>query len=220
MFICLFAASMGPRPFSRGNLFVFNRLSRVRRWASMGPRPFSRGNAAVRRRGVYHATASMGPRPFSRGNVLAGNFAVGIVFASMGPRPFSRGNTSVQYGVPCSHPASMGPRPFSRGNGNRWHRWQGDGLASMGPRPFSRGNSPTQSRRCCRIPRFNGATTFQPWKRALPSHLLSRLLWLQWGHDLSAVETRSKGKKQDRQGEASMGPRPFSRGNRRALNAT
>ena len=61
----------------------------------------------------------------------------------------------------------------------------------MGPRPFSRGN---QMRRVntgilpllwC----FNGATTFQPWKRSNPLLTPNRDKQLQWGHDLSAVET-------------------------------
>ena len=41
-------------------------------------------------------------------------------------------------------------------------------------------------------PGFNGATTFQPWKRRKVKLEESRGLLLQWGHDLSAVETRLK----------------------------
>ena len=40
------------------------------RLASMGPRPFSRGNAPVVRDTWERLPASMGPRPFSRGNRL------------------------------------------------------------------------------------------------------------------------------------------------------
>ena len=38
--------------------------------------------------------------------------------------------------------------------------------------------------------RFNGATTFQPWKPALRRVGPRRISVLQWGHDLSAVETQ------------------------------
>ena len=108
--------------------------------------------------------------------------------------------------------------------------------ASMGPRPFSRGTSHLSGASALEIPRFNGATTFQPWK---PPEITERCRYwytLQWGHDLSAVETRRvladcilldqlqwghdlsavetppvvNG---DNQIGASMGPRPFSRGN-------
>ena len=85
---------------------------------------------------------------------------------------------------------------------------------------------------------FNGATTFQPWKHELTIPGPSRttvLQWghdlsavetgagppvssvtvggLQWGHDLSAVETRNADTRKPRSWVASMGPRPFSRGN-------
>ena len=88
----------------------------------------------------------------------------------------------------------------------------------MGPRPFSRGNLTAAVEQVCyNAVRFNGATTFQPWKprsRSCQNSISSgsfngattfqpwklgvRLkrrkqvdgsLELQWGHDLSAVET-------------------------------
>ena len=65
------------------------------RAASMGPRPFSRGNE-VRHVGPHvYFIASMGPRPFSRGNQPGHGRLPGRCVASMGPRPFSRGNSSV-----------------------------------------------------------------------------------------------------------------------------
>ena len=36
--------------------------------------------------------------------------------------------------------------------------------------------------------RFNGATTFQPWKYVQPDEAPGGLSKLQWGHDFSAVE--------------------------------
>ena len=68
----LLCASMGPRPFSRGNPKQDERLHDLLD-ASMGPRPFSRGNPAQAREDAAHlAAASMGPRPFSRGNRSSG----------------------------------------------------------------------------------------------------------------------------------------------------
>ena len=130
----------------------------------------------------------------------------------MGPRPFSRGNDSrimvhthsfaLQWGHDLSAvettltditssrvlPASMGPRPFSRGNRLLLRGWQ---MRSS----------------------FNGATTFQPWKR-VDRDTLALLKRLQWGHDLSAVETGERNRADIQHCRASMGPRPFSRGNR------
>ena len=58
----------------------------------------------------------------------------------------------------------------------------------MGPRLFSRGN--IGRRRDCDHAscRFNGATTFQPWKSASLAIFSSQTATLQWGHDFSAVE--------------------------------
>ena len=63
-------------------------------------------------------------------------------------------------------------------------------IASMGPRPFSRGNTIRWMGYSLMRTRFNGATSFQPWKHAGGYSLLS-WFWVP----------------------ASMGPRPFSRGN-------
>ena len=85
--------------------------------------------------------------------------------------------------------------------------------------------------------RFNGATAFQPWKwahwwlRAPGDHELQwghglsaveikpdqaskcRQVRLQWGHGLSAVEIMRRPAHEVMDYLASMGPRPFSRGN-------
>ena len=60
-------ASMGPRPFSRGNIQLASRICRCRHHASMGPRPFSRGNArdfarAVRLSASFNGAAAFQPR--------------------------------------------------------------------------------------------------------------------------------------------------------------
>ena len=60
---------------------------------------------------------------------------------------------------------------------------------------------------------FNGATTFQPWKPGVGKTSLALTAELQWGHDLSAVETALTAFLDYGGLDASMGPRPFSRGN-------
>ncbi len=62
-------------------------------WASMGPRPFGRGDVSPPRKGFPEAFASMGPRPFGRGDSHGGRRPQGLPrSASMGPRPFGRGD--------------------------------------------------------------------------------------------------------------------------------
>ena len=60
---------------------------------------------------------------------------------------------------------------------------------------------------------FNGATAFRPWKLAGVSGYLGLEVWLQWGHGLSAVETHLAQCPRHALNLASMGPRPFGRGN-------
>ncbi len=107
----------------------------------------------------------------------------------------------------------------------------------MGPRPFRRGNS----LKGCGIGllrrRFNGATSFQTWKSGNTylahavgaglqwGHVLSDVemrfekeklpyvVGLQWGHVLSDVEISLSKTILPSRSMASMGPRPFRRGN-------
>ena len=85
----------------------------------------------------------------------------------------------------------------------------------MGPRHFSRGyrHSAADAARC--LARFNGATAFQPWIRRTCPECGSRECALQWGHGISAVDTRCGERVAAIQEVASMGPRHFSRGYRR-----
>ena len=130
----------------------------------------------------------------------------------------------------------MGPRPFSRGYLDPVHQERHPYLASMGPRPFSRGYMLIATFRMCATSRFNGATAFQPWICAVAPSAVSRVLLLQWGHGLSAVDIERvlpsfaiirllqwghglsavdicwKQRPRHRLLVASMGPRPFSRG--------
>jgi len=62
------AASMRPRPKSRGNLLPAVRADDRDLAASMRPRPKSRGNAGLPGETAEDWDASMRPRPKSRGN--------------------------------------------------------------------------------------------------------------------------------------------------------
>jgi len=63
------------------------------------------------------------------------------------------------------------------------------------------------------VRRFNGATAFQPWKSCpLGRRNDGWLIWLQWGHGISAVEVHDDFRALRIGGIASMGPRHFSRG--------
>ena len=184
--------------------------------ASMGPRPFSRGDVPYLPYRGAQTGASMGPRPFSRGDMLAivclqqsvntlqwgrdlsvaeTSYLAATVtrqsVASMGPRPFSRGDHRGRARGQLPAAASMGPRPFSRGD---WGREGGNrpaAAASMGPRPFSRGDQV-----CCL--RAGSHQVSLQWGRDLSvaetsgtPHTRRPLSLLQWGRDLSVAETTS-----------------------------
>jgi len=136
-------------------------------------------------------------------------------------------------------PASMGPRLFSRGN----HITVVLGTGGASVLQWGHDFSAVEILEICaaslpQIQSFNGATTFQPWKlggalpvvapRAMASmgpRLFSRgnaahcakearaIIWLQWGHDFSAVEIMGLDSPKAITDRASMGPRLFSRGN-------
>ncbi len=60
---------------------------------------------------------------------------------------------------------------------------------------------------------FNGATAFRRWKRDKAFYLTFAADPLQWGHRLSAMETRVLVPFNYRRDNASMGPPPFGDGN-------
>ena len=91
----------------------------------------------------------------------------------------------------------MGPPPFGSGNVlGRIGVGHGASVASMGPPPFSSGNS------------------------AVGSGTITIRATLQWGHRLSAVETRDTRPSPSHAGRASMGPPPFGSGNKVPTNGT
>ena len=185
------------------------------RGASMGPRPFGRGRpASGRRRGLrlpgFNGAATFRPRKAEHRLVRAERRR-----ASMGPRPFGRGrkypdNTwagtcQLQWGRDLSAAEGQAQQPFSPGHL----------VASMGPRPFGRGRTAGNavSQRAARS--FNGAATFRPRKGGGGGNHSSAAKPLQWGRDLSAAEGLCAAAFECGR-PASMGPRPFGRGRRRA----
>ena len=206
------AASMGPRPFSRGKSgdprpagdpARFNgaatfqpRKARQCVWQARsvracfnGAATFQSRKAGRRLRHTLPAPASMGPRPFSRGKDAIGRAIAAASLTLQWGRDLSAAERPCRPSGPAAHTvASMGPRPFSRGKVAReCHRRRGD-LLQWG-RDLSAAESVAGDGETARRSGFNGAATFQPRKAACRGAMLSCTA-------------------------ASMGPRPFSRGKR------
>ncbi len=148
---------------SSGNV----RLVATAELASMGPPPFGDGKD--------HAIASttLTPIPLQWGHRLsamerpsAPRAKASVLAASMGPPPFGDGKVGTQRGLQLTSPASMGPPPFGDGKERKIAAAVQPALASMGPPPFGDGKLPG-------------------W---VTSWTLSAAL--QWGHRLSAMESR------------------------------
>ena len=188
--------------------------------ASMGPRPFSRGNSLAHAQTVITAVASMGPRPFSRGNIKRIDRAI----AGLAPLQWGHGRSAVeirravrencgadmtlQWGhgrsaveirttplmvrhedeLQWGHGRSAVEMSCREGQGS-----EGAAPASMGPRPFSRGNRGTRRLTTTEKTSFNGATAVQPWKYTSPCSITVSATGLQWGHGRSAVEMTNLG---------------------------
>ena len=133
----------------------------------------------------------------------------------MGPRPFSRGNSETEAPNVQAKLASMGPRPFSRGNSRGGHK---------GPAPhhglqWGRGLSAAEIENTTLSWLQTGLLQ---WGRGLSAAEITNAFLrsvrkdqLQWGRGLSAAEIATHPIVADRKKLASMGPRPFSRGNPR-----
>ena len=86
--------------------------------ASMGPRPFDRGNCFITLPCTGTQKASMGPRPFDRGNMPNGEVSTKPPHMLQWGRDHSIAETASLGPLPALiDEASMGPRPFDRGNG-------------------------------------------------------------------------------------------------------
>ena len=139
-------ASMGPRPFGRGEVRE-TAGHETHKLASMGPRPFGRGEPLYTHPHTTHPRSFNGAATFRPRRGLS-TFPWRWEFpASMGPRPFGRGERNVP-GVASYRRAraSMGPRPFGRGEAPGTSVGSKALIASMGPRPFGRGE-PRRPRR-------------------------------------------------------------------------
>ena len=163
-------------------------------------------------RGLARGAASMGPRLFSRGNASPPRSTrpTGRFNGAAALQPRQRGSDWQDCGRGV---ASMGPRLFSRGNRERERCAEVGLAASMGPRLFSRGNS-SPPRWCTGTCGFNGAAALQPRQRWRVSKPKPDIV-LQWGRGSSAAATRGNAVALDARLGASMGPRLFSRGNKR-----
>ena len=106
----------------------------------------------------------------------------------MGPPPFGDGNWSLHFLRWGAGPPSMGPPPFGDGNLGGWTSSARNSYPSMGPPPFGDGNLRGQ--------------LDKPKERVL-----------QWGHRLSAMETRGSLGPREVAVDPSMGPPPFGDGN-------
>ena len=109
--------------------------------------------------------------------------------------------------------ASIRPRPFSRGNISVLLNLFWSISASIRPRPFSRGNTDYDDPICGHLLLQFGhdLSAVETSSKSLSKALGSML---QFGHDLSAVETSCHDWRSDHEHRASIRPRPFSRGNR------
>ena len=106
----------------------------------------------------------------------------------MGPPPFGDGKPGKLFQDVRAFEASMGPPPFGDGKGEHGADFLGLPIASMGPPPFGDGKA------------IDGLIATSE------SHLL------QWGHRLSAMESREGAELPAPRGRASMGPPPFGDG--------
>ena len=85
----------------------------------------------------------------------------------------------------------MGPPPFGDGNSLLPRtRYQMRSMPSMGPPPFGDGNCAWEPSWWRWLSSFNGATAFRRWKLNGPVYGVDDFNDLQWGHRLSAMETR------------------------------
>ena len=97
-----------------------------------------------------------------------------------------------------------------------WYSYQGTRLgASMGPRVFTRGNPVLRKAFWPSWFSFNGATRLHAWKPRLATFASRAASSLQWGHASSRVETARTRATPEENKMASMGPRVFTRGNRK-----
>jgi len=139
--------------------------------------------------------------------------------ASMGPRLFRRGNviknslSYLQSQLQWGHVFSDVETLIRTARQIDWYK------ASMGPRLFRRGNECFICYRFRSVSRFNGATSFQTWKRKGGN---PKRRQEQGFNGATSFQTwkPAKGSRPVREVDASMGPRLFRRGNQMCLPTT
>ncbi len=88
----------------------------------------------------------------------------------------------------------------------------------MGPRRHRRGDTPVPRASGSTRARFNGATASPPWRPREQRREWERTNRLQWGHGVTAVETRDRTIQRVAGPLASMGPRRHRRGDTMGLS--
>ena len=177
----------------------------------MGPRPFGRGEIRTWIfRGTYQTSLQWG-RDLSAAESQVRDQGGGDGHQLQWGRDLSAAERTVTIKVKSGLLCFNGAATFRPRRAVPAVQRHGQRDASMGPRPFGRGEIQGRTGRSERS-RFNGAATFRP-RRGVPARAARpNGVPLQWGRDLSAAES---GVIQDvgaRPGGASMGPRPFGRG--------
>jgi len=130
----------------------------------------------------------------------------------MGPRHFSRGSHTAGFGTASQRLRFNGATAFQP-----WKCWRAilmrtGQAASMGPRHFSRGSLFRVRWQPIRLVQLQWGHGISAVEVEIPGYSVSWKNVLQWGHGISAVEV-GQGTYQPRRGIfASMGPRHFSRG--------
>ena len=158
----------------------------------MGPPPFGDGSVRHRQRPGDGFRASMGPPPFGDGSPAPppGGRPTGCSF---------NGATAFRRWKPMA-PNAVCHQSYSFNGATAFRRWKRGTGATGGCCKWSF-NGATAFRRWklgaeeCHgqqsSSRFNGATAFRRWKPWSWARSVSPLIWLQWGHRLSAMEARA-----------------------------
>ena len=168
------------------------RYSSRRVWAaSIGPRLFSRGKQSRHTQTTRSTLASIGPRLFSRGKTFKSNDKpVNIRVLQLG-RGFSAAESpGSNPSIRMTRKASIGPRLFSRGKLGLAVIMLWPIFASIGPRLFSRGKPRIHFQGAITPPAsFNWAAAFQPRKVSVRNTNSRTVSVLQLGRGFSAAES-------------------------------
>ena len=158
----------------------------------------------------------MGPRPYGRGNAVRVHKGCAVLVRFNGAatvRPRKSGSRCPERIQTVR--ASMGPRPYGRGNTfkNRW--------MTRKPVCFN-GAATVRPRKCRSLPAVPAQTFSLQWGRDRTAAEMATIsasspfaTWLQWGRDRTAAEMLALTAPTAAASAASMGPRPYGRGNKR-----